>query len=389
MKRFILLALLPALLLSGCAGAGEIPAAVQTLPAETLSAAIEMLPTESEPIVMETVPIPTETHPRPEPADEDLVLVKDFIPDILVELKYASSDNFIGREVYAFSDVYLRYGTVKKLIAVQAVLAEQGLRLKIWDGFRPVSAQFTLWEACPDPTYVADPTVGFSSHSRGNTVDLTITDLQGVELTMPTGFDDFSSLADRNYGDCSGEQAANAMLLQTVMEENGFSGYFGEWWHYSDTVEYPVEQCFDPAVISLWYADCEEYITLRSEPERSAGETTRIPAGEEVTLLGYSGEFAMVDYQGLRGYVLSSYLSPPDFLLEPEEAVEPSRNRSVYRAVCESYISLREFPDVTAQVLARIPAGGTFFLLEWKDDFALVDYNGLSGYVLGSYIEPV
>lgn len=186
-----------------------------------------------------------ETEP-PEPEDADFVRVADYIPDIVVDLKYAGTDNFTGQQIYDFTDVYLRYGTVKKLMLVQQKLRQQGLGLKIWDGFRPPSAQFKLWDICPDSTYVANPNTGFSSHSRGNTVDITLVDSSGKELEMPTGFDDFSKLADRDYSDCTAEAAANAQLLQDVMTDAGFSAYWGEWWHYSDAVKYDVEMEFIP-----------------------------------------------------------------------------------------------------------------------------------------------
>lgn len=177
-------------------------------------------------------------------SDAGFVCVADFIPDIVVDLKYATVDNFTGQVIYNFQDVYLRYGTVKKLMLVQEVLRKEGLALKIWDGFRPPSAQFTLWGICPDPRYVSDPNNGFSSHSRGNTVDITLVDDQGKELIMPTGFDDFSELADRNYNDCSEEAAQNARYLEELMVYYGFKGYYGEWWHYTDTESYEVEMDF-------------------------------------------------------------------------------------------------------------------------------------------------
>jgi len=148
--------------------------------------------------------------------------------------------------IYDFQDAYLRYGTVKKLKTVSEDLAEMGIFLKIWDGFRPVSAQFALWEICPDARYVADPNKGFSSHSRGNTVDLTLVDTNGIEFPMPTGFDDFSAKADRDYSDCTEEQRNNAVILELIMEKHGFTGYAGEWWHYTDTDSYSVEENFYP-----------------------------------------------------------------------------------------------------------------------------------------------
>ena len=149
----------------------------------------------------------------------DFVKVRDYIPDVVVELKYATSSNFAASVIYDFTDVYLRYSTVLKLMDVQAELREQGLRLKIWDGFRPLEAQEKLWNAKPDPNYVSNPVTGKNSHSRGNTVDVTLVDAEGKELEMPTGFDDFTAYADRDYSDCTDAAARNAMLLQETMEK--------------------------------------------------------------------------------------------------------------------------------------------------------------------------
>lgn len=225
-------ALLAALfLLSGC---GK-PQAQQTAPSTIAAAAIP------ETTFCQTVPAPTE------PETEDaFVRVADYLPGVFLDLRYATEDNFTGQRIYDFSDAYLRWGTVKKLMAVSRELEAQGLYLKIWDAYRPVSAQFRLWEVCPDPTFVANPETGYSNHSRGNTVDLTLVNSQGQELEMPTEFDDFTAMADRDYSDCPETAAANARALEELMERHGFSGYFGEWWHFSDTQTYPVELEFTP-----------------------------------------------------------------------------------------------------------------------------------------------
>ena len=181
-----------------------------------------------------------------EAANAAFVMVTDHIPNIFIDLRYATENNFTGEVIYGFQDAYLRYGTVRKLIAVQNELRTQGLILKIWDAFRPTAAQYRLWEVCPDPNYVADPNNGFSAHSRGNTLDITLCYADGTELKMPTGFDDFSALADRDYSDCAPEAAANAKLLEGIMTKHGFTGYSGEWWHYSDTTSYDVDETFIP-----------------------------------------------------------------------------------------------------------------------------------------------
>ena len=297
------------LMLSAC---GQHPVHLeQTAPASSETPSPTTVPERiPETTVPETTAVETtpETEPMlPEPDEETFVRVQDYLPDAVISLKYATEDNFTGQVIYDFDVCYLRYGTVKKLIAVQERLREQGLTLKIWDGFRPVSAQFALWAVCPDPTYVANPETGFSSHSRGNTVDITLVNGQGEELEMPTGFDDFSSLADRDYSDCTNAAAENALLLQKLMEECGFKPYYGEWWHFSDTVKYEVETVFDPGVVSERYADCNEFISLRTAPDTSAQVILRILAGERFTLLGYTGDFSMVEYRGQIGYVLTGY----------------------------------------------------------------------------------
>lgn len=174
-----------------------------------------------------------------EPEDDEYVLVNKYIPDIYVELMYATDNNFTGVRIYDFTDAYLRYGTVKKLANVQKELKEQGYSLKIWDAYRPFEAQQKLWEVYPDPNYVANPADGMKKHNLGGTVDITMVAADGTVISMPTEFDDFSLKADRNYSDIDNEEAVNnVMILQSAMENNGFTGYQGEWWDYSDTVEY-------------------------------------------------------------------------------------------------------------------------------------------------------
>ena len=172
----------------------------------------------------------------------DFVKVREYIPDIFVELQYSSADNFTAQRIYDFSEAYLRYGTVQKLVKVQAALKAQGLSLKIWDAYRPPAAQFVFWEICPDDTYVANPLKGFSPHSRGNTVDITLVNAAGEALVMPTEYDDFSGLAVRNYGAWSQEAGVNQRIVEQLMVEHGFTAYEGEWWHYVDADAYPVEK---------------------------------------------------------------------------------------------------------------------------------------------------
>lgn len=245
MKKIYILLLL--LLLTGCSRK-DIPLPETAIPTTEVTVPVTTVPetTLPETVPETTLPETVPTQPPVPEADDVFVRVLDYIPMASQELMYATENNFTGQVIYGFEEAYLRWGTVKKLQLVSRDLAELGLYLKIWDGFRPVSAQFALWEVCPDPTYVANPNTGYSSHSRGNTVDLTLVDENGMELEMPTAFDDFSPKADRNYADCTQTAANNAQLLEILMEKHGFQGYSGEWWHFSDTETYPVERVFEP-----------------------------------------------------------------------------------------------------------------------------------------------
>ena len=196
-------------------------------------------------------PLPTASaEPTPEPTTDstpervpeagELVRVVDVIPGIYTDARYASEDNFTGRAIYEDSTVYLRYSTAHKLAKVQESLNSLGYSLCTWDGWRPVAAQFALWRACPDPVYVANPFSGVSGHCRGNTVDITLVTLDGESVAMPSDFDDFSSLADRDYSDVSPEAAENARLLEELMTAAGFRPYSAEWWHYTDNDAYDV-----------------------------------------------------------------------------------------------------------------------------------------------------
>lgn len=181
------------------------------------------------------------TQPLEIPNDGKLVRILDYIPDAYIDLRYATENNFTGQILYDDTEAYLCYGTVKKLIQVQNELRDKGYSILIWDSYRTPEAQQRLWDAYPDPIFVADPRNGLTSHSRGNTVDIAFVHSDGSEVELPSAFDEFSSVADRNYWDVSEEAAKNAALLEEIMYKNGFTGYAGEWWDYSDTNSYTLE----------------------------------------------------------------------------------------------------------------------------------------------------
>ncbi len=162
---------------------------------------------------------------------DELVDVQAAIPQIQIDLKYATADNFTGQIVYDFQTCLLLKEAVLRLQRVQAELETMGLGLKIWDGFRPMAAQWKFWELVPDERYVSDPRKG-GRHTRGTAIDLTLITKEGQELPMPTGFDDFSEKAHRDYMGATKEEIANRELLQLIMERHGFIGLPTEWWHF-------------------------------------------------------------------------------------------------------------------------------------------------------------
>ena len=178
---------------------------------------------------------------------ETFVKVIDYIPDIKVDLRYATSNNFTGKVIYAFHDAWLRYGTVCKLKKVQEILLSHGYSLLIWDAFRPATAQFKLWEVFPSDDFVANPEKGFSPHTKGHTVDVTLVSIDGTLAEMPSEFDDFSDRASRDYSGATKTAAAHARLLEDTMSLCGFHPYHNEWWHFVDLDPYPVEEQFSPS----------------------------------------------------------------------------------------------------------------------------------------------
>ncbi len=231
---------------------------IKSVPAEETSEAPEASETPGTRETPEITDIPetavtphkiTEDSPEDTaaiPPDDALVRIRDHIPDIIIDLKYATSDNFTGQVIYDFKDAYARYGTVVKLAKAQEILRKQGYCIKIWDAFRPAASQRKLWEVFPDADYVSDPDKGYSNHTRGSAVDITLTDMNGNEIEMPTGFDCFTDAADRDYSDADENAASNARLLEDVMESCGFNGYFAEWWHYNDSERYYPDTEFYP-----------------------------------------------------------------------------------------------------------------------------------------------
>jgi D-alanyl-D-alanine dipeptidase len=163
----------------------------------------------------------------------DIVDIKEVNPRIIVDMRYATEDNFTKKRLYDSNTCFLRKSTAVKLDAVQKELERMSLGLKVWDCYRPMAVQRILWQILPDERYVANPKKG-SHHNRACSVDVTLVDSQGKELQMPTGFDDFSPRAHHHYKDLPDQVIRNRELLKGLMEKAGFISLPDEWWHYDD-----------------------------------------------------------------------------------------------------------------------------------------------------------
>lgn len=153
-------------------------------------------------------------------------------PDVMVDIRYATTNNFMKQKVYDCGKCYLRPSVAKALSKVQAELKKKGLGLKVFDCYRPKGFQQRLWDIKPNASYVTPPWKG-SQHSRGAAVDLTLVDAQGKELDMGTPYDSFEKKAHYDFTDLPREILDRRRLLRSVMTKYGFRGIRTEWWHFS------------------------------------------------------------------------------------------------------------------------------------------------------------
>jgi D-alanyl-D-alanine dipeptidase len=179
---------------------------------------------------------------------QGLVDIQKVDPTILVELKYSTTDNFVGKDVYGdLTRAYMQPMAARKLAKASQYLQEKhpDLRLLVYDAARPRSAQWNLWNALPNmpeherQKYVADPRKG-SIHNYGCAVDLTVATKEGKPLDMGTKYDYFGELAYPSKedellkaGKLTQEQISNRQILRTAMLQGGFSRIEFEWWHFN------------------------------------------------------------------------------------------------------------------------------------------------------------
>ncbi len=180
---------------------------------------------------------------------QGLVDIQQLDASILVDLKYSTTDNFVGKDVYGdLTRAYLQPEMARRLVQAQALLtkAKPGYKLLVYDAARPNSVQYELWKAldllkipeASKPLYVADPKIG-SNHNFGCAIDLTVTDEKGTPLDMGTKYDFFGPLAyprSENemlrQGKLTSKQIANRKILRAAMTQAGFTQNTTEWWHY-------------------------------------------------------------------------------------------------------------------------------------------------------------
>jgi zinc D-Ala-D-Ala dipeptidase len=163
---------------------------------------------------------------------KELVNIEKYIPGIVLDIRYATTNNFLGEKVYNLPRAYARRPVAEALQKIQGDLKAMGLGLKIFDAYRPYKATVMFYERYKDTTYVASPYRG-SRHNRGCAIDLTIIRLaDGKELKMPTEYDSFKKEAWPTTPVSDPEVRKNRTLLISTMEKYGFKVNSSEWWHF-------------------------------------------------------------------------------------------------------------------------------------------------------------
>jgi len=165
-------------------------------------------------------------------SDNRLVDLEKVMNGIVLDIRYATSNNFTHQTIYPAPKAFLRKPVTEALLKVQQALKGKGIGLKVYDAYRPYAVTVKFFEVYPDTTFVASPKTG-SKHNRGCAVDLTLIDSKSHnELEMPTAFDDFTEKAMHNYMNLSQKALQNRQILRDVMSKYGFIPYESEWWHY-------------------------------------------------------------------------------------------------------------------------------------------------------------
>jgi D-alanyl-D-alanine dipeptidase len=163
---------------------------------------------------------------------KELVDLKEYIPSVVLDIRYATENNFTGEKIYTLAKAYARRPVAEALKQAQATFATYNVGIKIYDAYRPYSATVKFYEVYRDTTYVASPYRG-SRHNRGCAIDMTLIDLKtGEELKMPTDFDSFRKEAWPSTPISDSVVKKNRDLIISVMSKHGFKVNSSEWWHF-------------------------------------------------------------------------------------------------------------------------------------------------------------
>ncbi|MGF1534240.1 MAG: M15 family metallopeptidase [Bernardetiaceae bacterium] len=173
-------------------------------------------------------------------SETDWVDILQLDSTFVLDVRYATPNNFMGKVIYPCPKVLLRHAVAKDLVRAHLAFKEMGYRIKIFDGYRPHSLQWELWNNTPNKAYVADPSKYGSRHSRGAAVDLTLVDSAGEELDMGTDYDFFGAKAHHTYMGVSAQVRQNRQLLKETLAKYGFSSIRSEWWHYNHQKKFPL-----------------------------------------------------------------------------------------------------------------------------------------------------
>lgn len=165
--------------------------------------------------------------------DTGFIIMNEYSPDFVYDMKYATDDNFLKKTVYACDQCLLRKEVADAIIKANNSLVNKGFRIKFFDCYRPVDVQKQMWKIYPDARYVANPHTSGSIHNRGGAVDITLVNLEGQELDMGTGFDHFGREAHHAYKNLPDTVLSNRKLLKETLEIYSFQSITSEWWHYS------------------------------------------------------------------------------------------------------------------------------------------------------------
>ncbi|WP_338762731.1 M15 family metallopeptidase [Bernardetia sp. ABR2-2B] len=175
--------------------------------------------------------------------DSAMVELINYDSSLVLDIRYATENNFMKQKVYPCPKALLRKVAAEALFEAHQKFKEQGYRIKIYDGYRPLSVQWILWNTTTNKNYVANPRKG-SNHNKGCAVDMTLVDSLGNELNMGTGYDFFGKEAHHTFTafptETKDEILRNRKTLKTIMENVGFKSISNEWWHYDFKIKYPV-----------------------------------------------------------------------------------------------------------------------------------------------------